>query len=178
MKNRHAGMLIIGIALLIGFLIWLFNKTLSRIVNENCSHGASCAMWDSIRFQTGVGIGLLVLVLLVGIYIAFFAKDNVNVREIHRIKIIKDSSAHIEGKEQRGKKEKDILNKKAESLEGDEKVLFEIILRSEGSVFQSQIIKETGFTKVRVTRILDRLEGKGIIERKRRGMTNVVLLRH
>lgn len=37
---------------------------------------------------------------------------------------------------------------------------------------------KTGLTKVKVTRILDRLEGREIIERKRRGMTNVVILKH
>ena len=32
--------------------------------------------------------------------------------------------------------------------------------------------------KVKITRILDKLEGMGILERKRRGMTNVVILKH
>ncbi len=176
MKNRHAGMLIIGIALLIGFLIWLFNNTLSSIVNETCSHGPSCAMWDSIKFQTGVGIALLVLVLLAGVYIAFFAKDPVSVKEVHRIKVIKEVPVDKKGKkDDENKKE---FFKKTESLDGDEKIIFNIISESEGAVFQSQLINKTGFTKVKVTRVLDRLEGKGIIERKRRGMTNVVLLKH
>ena len=33
-------------------------------------------------------------------------------------------------------------------------------------------------TKVKVTRILDKLEGRGLVERKRRGMTNVVMLKN
>jgi len=38
-------------------------------------------------------------------------------------------------------------------------------------------VEETGFTKVKITRILDSLEGNGLIERKRRGMTNIIILR-
>ena len=44
-------------------------------------------------------------------------------------------------------------------------------------MFQSDIAEKTGFDKVKVTRVLDRLEGKQLIERKRRGMTNIVILR-
>jgi uncharacterized membrane protein len=52
-----------------------------------------------------------------------------------------------------------------------------IILRENGSVYQSDIVRETKQSKVKITRILDQLEGKGLIERKRRGMTNIVVLK-
>ncbi|RLE76927.1 MAG: transcriptional regulator, partial [Thermoprotei archaeon] len=35
----------------------------------------------------------------------------------------------------------------------------------------------TGFSKAKVSRILDKLEAMGLVERKRRGMSNIVLLR-
>ena len=35
----------------------------------------------------------------------------------------------------------------------------------------------TGFGKVKITRVIDRLEGKNLIERRRRGMTNVVVFK-
>ena len=44
-----------------------------------------------------------------------------------------------------------------------------------GSVYQSDIMKKTGFSKVKVSRVLDKLEQKGLLERKRRGMTNLVV---
>ena len=53
----------------------------------------------------------------------------------------------------------------------------EVLLREEGSVYQSDLIKETKLTKVKVSRVLDKLEGKGLIERKRRGMTNIIVLK-
>ncbi len=61
-------------------------------------------------------------------------------------------------------------------LEPDERKLVSIV-QSSGAIFQSELVEKTGFGKVKVTRILDRLEGKGVVERKRRGMTNVVVLK-
>lgn len=57
MRNRYVGIIVVGISLLIDFLVWLFNKSLSDIVNVSCSHGPTCPMWGSIRFQTNIGLG-------------------------------------------------------------------------------------------------------------------------
>src|SRR3989338_7898516 len=62
------------------------------------------------------------------------------------------------------------------TLDEEEKKIYGLIKLKEGSMYQSDLIKETGLTKVRISRILDKLEGRGIIERKRRGMTNIVVL--
>lgn len=59
----------------------------------------------------------------------------------------------------------------------DEKRIYEIAKSKGGSVFQTDLIKETGFSKVKITRILDRLENDEILERKRRGMTNIIVLK-
>ena len=44
-------------------------------------------------------------------------------------------------------------------------------------MFQSELVEKTGHTKVKMTRILDKLEAKGLIERRRKGMTNLVFLK-
>lgn len=62
-------------------------------------------------------------------------------------------------------------------LDEEEKKIYALLQQKEGSMYQSDLVKETGFTKVHITRILDKLEGKGILERKRRGMTNIVVVR-
>ena len=51
------------------------------------------------------------------------------------------------------------------------------ILENKGSIYQSELVNKTGFNKVKVTRILDSLESQNLIERKRRGMTNIVILK-
>jgi len=153
MKNKTVGYVIIGIAVLIGFIIYAFNKALTEIVNDTCSHGPECTMWTSINFQTNVSLGVMIAVILIGAYFIFFAKEK-SPKVIH-------------------KEEKFDLKEFTE----DEKILLQEIINSEGTIFQSELTEKTGMNKVKITRILDRLEGKGKIERKRRGMTNVVILR-
>ena len=62
-------------------------------------------------------------------------------------------------------------------LDDDEKKIYGLLKQNEGSMYQSDIMKELEFSKVQTTRILDKLESKKIIDRKRRGMTNIVVLR-
>lgn len=59
-------------------------------------------------------------------------------------------------------------------LEGEEKKAYDLITK-EGMIFQSELAEQLQLSKVKVTRILDKLEGKGLIERRRRGMTNAVV---
>jgi uncharacterized membrane protein len=67
--------------------------------------------------------------------------------------------------------------KKLKGLEGDERDVFNTIIEENGMIFQSTLMEKTGLSKVKVTRVLDKLENKKLVERKRRGMTNVVVLR-
>jgi len=61
-------------------------------------------------------------------------------------------------------------------LNSEEKKIYELVNDS-GSIYQSDLMKKTDFSKVKITRILDKLENKDLIERKRRGMTNIVVLK-
>ena len=67
--------------------------------------------------------------------------------------------------------------KTAKDLGEEEAKVYEIILNANGMVFQNEIVDKLQYSKVKVTRLLDRLEIKGLIERKRRGMTNIVILK-
>src|SRR3989344_6263733 len=69
MRNRSVGLLIIGIAGLIGFIVYLFNKALVDIVNATCTHGEECTMWQTIEVQSMIGIGIIVFVVFIGIYL-------------------------------------------------------------------------------------------------------------
>lgn len=74
-------------------------------------------------------------------------------------------------------RKKSNLNRLVKGLHEEEKKVYQIISDSDGSVFQNDIIAKTGFSKVKVSRILDRLETKDIVERRRRGMSNLVVLK-
>lgn len=60
-------------------------------------------------------------------------------------------------------------------LEGDEKLLFGNIVDIDG-ILQRELIQKTGFSEPKVSRLLDRLEGKGLIVRQRDGMGNRIFL--
>jgi uncharacterized membrane protein len=172
MRNRYVGIIVVGISLLIGFLVWLFNKSLSDIVNDSCSHGPTCPMWGSIRFETNIGLGLMVFVVIVGLYLIFFARDDPSIiKEVHHeTRIVKEQ---VKPK----KLDKEHFKNVLKDLDSETRSVLEKIIENNGSMFQSQLVEDLGLTKVKITRILDRLEGKGLIERKRRGMTNIVLLK-
>lgn len=61
-------------------------------------------------------------------------------------------------------------------LPKDERRVYELV-KEAGSCFQSDLVRETENSKVKVTRLLDKLEQKGLVERKRRGMTNIIFLK-
>jgi uncharacterized membrane protein len=61
-------------------------------------------------------------------------------------------------------------------LKPEEKKVMNLILK-EKTIFQADVSEKTKFSKVKITRILDKLESKDYIERKRRGMTNIVILK-
>lgn len=168
MKNRIVGFLIIGIATLIGFIIFSFNSALTNIVSTACSHGISCPMWETIDFQTNVSLAIMSLTIIIGIYLIFFGKEE---KIITRIKKIKEQA-----KPKRITKEN--YRKIMEDLNKDEKQVFESVIEAQGSIIQSNLVDKTKFSKVKVTRILDKLEGRGLIERKRRGMSNIIILKH
>jgi len=70
------------------------------------------------------------------------------------------------------------FNKVLTTLSIDEKTVFEKLIDAQGSIFQTELVEKSGFNKVKVTRLLDKLEGRNLIERKRRGMSNIVILKH
>ena len=168
MKNRIVGIVIVGISALIGFIIFSFNRALSSIIDTACTHGTVCPMWGTLKAQTNISIGIVFFIVIIGVYLIFFGKEEKIVREVQTVKqqikpheITKENYEKIMGK-----------------LNSDEKTVLEKIIESKGTIFQSELVDKTDFNKVKVTRILDKLEGMGVIERKRRGMTNVVILKH
>ena len=74
-------------------------------------------------------------------------------------------------------KEKTKIKQSLKSLQNDERKIYDLIINSDGFMFQNDLMSKTGFSKVKISRILDKLEMKGIVERRRRGMANIVVLK-
>ena len=164
LKNRNVGLLLIVLGGVISLIIYMFNKVLVEIVSSSCSHGPTCPMWGSIVLQTRISTILALVIFALGIY--FFLEE-----------IITKKLANKKRKKSKKKTNKSTTKRINSKLTSEEKKIFDEISKNDGASFQSQIVEGTGFNKSKVTRILDRLEGRGIIERRRRGMTNLVLLK-
>ncbi|MBU0467092.1 MAG: MarR family transcriptional regulator [Nanoarchaeota archaeon] len=157
MENKKVGYLLLGISIIIIFIIFLFNNAMKEIVIGQCGpvHGPTCEMNKTIEQQTYLSLGIVaVLIIIAGILISSKPKERIILRKVHP-----------------KKKKIDIS-----SLKPEEKQVFKLIQETK-AIFQSDLIDKLGFGKAKMTRVIDRLEGQGLVERKRRGMTNIVVLK-
>src|SRR3989344_1809655 len=159
MENKNVGYLLLGVSIIIISIIFLFNSALKQIVNESCTMAGheSCTMYDTISQQTYLSLGIAGLLIIVSLVLIFS-------KQTERI-IVKTI------KEKKVKRKVDTSDFKPE-----EKQVLNLIKENK-TIFQADLIEKTGFGKAKMTRIIDRLEGNGFVERKRRGMTNVVVLK-
>ena len=161
MENKNVGYMLLGISVLIIIIIFMFKNVLTSFVDSSCpiAHGGDyCPMYDTINQQTYLALAIVGVLISVSL-VLIFSKP--------REKVI------VKTKTVEKKLEKKVIDIKG--LKPEEKRVFEIIKENK-TIFQADLIEKTGFGKAKMTRILDRLEGKGFVERKRRGMTNVVVL--
>jgi uncharacterized membrane protein len=160
MKNRNVGFLIIGLSLIIAMIIFIFNTGMTSIVKETCTHGPTCTMYDTIKTQTYLSLSIAGVIFLLGIFF-IFAKENEKV-------ILKTKTRTIQEK-------KKPIN--LQGLDAKEKHALKIIQEENGAIFQASLMEKMNIGKVGLTRLLDKLEAKQLIERKRRGMNNIVVLK-
>ena len=156
MRNRNVGFLVVGISIIIGIIVWIFNLGLKNIVSQTCSHGSTCTMYDTISLQTYISLGVAGLILIIGIFLIFWKPDEKIV-----VKKYKEKRRKID----------------LSGFEKDERAVIEILEKENGAMFQSNLMEKLGIGKVGMTRLLDKLEAKQVIERKRRGMNNIIVLR-
>ena len=160
MENKNVGYLIIGVSIIIIFIIFLFNNAMKQILAEGCpaSHGGySCPAYKTINQQTYLSLAIVGILIIIGLIMVISKqKEKIIIKKV---------------KEKAPKKE---IN--TSSLKPEEKQTLSLIQKNK-AIFQADLIEKTGFGKAKMTRIIDRLEGQGIVERKRRGMTNIVVLK-
>jgi len=63
------------------------------------------------------------------------------------------------------------------TFKDDDQKIYKAIIDSDGIIEQSELPEKTGISKSNVSRTLDRLESRGLVEKRRRGMGNTVLLK-
>src|SRR3989344_6870410 len=159
MENKNVGWLIIGISAVIIGIIYLFNNAMKNIIMQGCplfKEGIYCPALGTITQQTYLSLAIVGVLVIIGIILIF-------TKPLEKI-IIKNI------KEKKVEKKIDLSKFRPE-----EKKVFSMI-KEHGAIFQADLIEKSGFGKAKISRIIDRLEGNGLVERKRRGMTNVVVL--
>lgn len=61
-------------------------------------------------------------------------------------------------------------------LEGSQRAIVSCLAKSQGSATQSAITRDTGLSRVKVSRSIAHLEAKGVVTKRPEGMTNIVEL--
>src|SRR3989339_775468 len=153
MENKNVGGLIVGIGLVIGLMVLIFNTILKDLIYSTCTHGPTCGMYDTLSIQTWISLSIVAIIIIM------FTKPKEKI--VIQTKTIKE------------KKKK--LN--LENLDQDEKKVIKLLQEENGGMFQADLMEKLEIGKVKATRLLDKLEAKQLIERKRRGMNNLVVLR-
>jgi len=155
MKNRNVGYLIVGIAIVMAIIVFLFNNVIKENIGLTCSHGPTCSMYSDLNVQTWISLVVVAIVLIIGLFL-IFAKESERIV----VKKVKEKKKPIS----------------LEGLDSRERQVVKLV-QQEGAIFQAALMEKLGIGKVGLTRILDKLEAKQIIERKRRGMNNIVVLK-
>ncbi len=156
-NTKQIGILIIAISLVLLFAIIPLSFKLAEIGMSQCVHAtnAACSITGHIPMESYVGVTSIILLAGFGAFLMFKVQKSEKLDK-EMLRKIKENEKH---------------------LGGDEKSVYQVISDSSGALFQSEVVEKSGFGKVKVTRILDKLEAKGLIERRRRGMTNMILLK-
>ena len=160
MENKTLGLVLVVISIVMFILTSSFTVEINKSMSAGCegcsAPGETCPHEGNLPWQSYTGFSVSFLVLVLGLYMIVSGG--------------REKLAELK----RGQETKKLVK----TLNKDEKRVFELISESDGVMFQSELVEKAEFPKVKVTRILDRLEGKGLLERRRRGMSNVVVLKH
>jgi uncharacterized membrane protein len=159
LSAKHLGVLLLGLSLLLFIVFASTTLEMIKASEQQCREvcgidmDTACPHASSIPLQSYIGFTLASVVAVVGVLVLLSGNRY---------------------REQLTERQK-MLEQELAALKGDEKTVFKAILDADGAIFQSELIDKTGFSKVKVTRLLDKLEARGLVERRRRGMTNLVL---
>ncbi len=153
------GIALLAIAAALSFVVFSYTQDLIQLqllLHKSCDLPIELCPARQIPPESMAGGVLAALLAFLGLY-TLWSSRRVSAQKIQQTKT-HDQAIH--------------------TLLPEEKTVYDTLCAADGTAFQSDLVEKTGLDKVKVTRILDRLEGKGLVERKRRGMSNVVILKH
>ncbi|UCC91440.1 MAG: MarR family transcriptional regulator [Candidatus Aenigmatarchaeota archaeon] len=156
-NTKYVGAVLIILSLALFLIMYNFSQTMLEIIDSG--EIGSCQSYEvcphvMVLNQAYLGYFLALVIFIIGVFMLIFG----------------GKQERIEG----GKSKWENISK---TLTGDEKSMYETLMGSEGVMFQSELVEKSGFPKAKVSRILDKMEARGLLEKRRRGMTNAVVLK-
>lgn len=161
---KKIGILMIIVAVLVAVLgVWLkvFND---KIADVQYNQTGTCFLPDGTCLHTTAdsimysAIGIAVFIAAIGVYLVLRKKESQ--KDVK--KMPEEEKKPIEA---------------PKSLTSEAKSIHDIISQADGAILQGELVAKSGMDKVKVSRILDKLEMQGLIERRRHGMSNLVVLK-
>jgi uncharacterized membrane protein len=156
-NTRYVGVILIILSLILFLIMYNFSNTMLEIIDSG--EIGSCQAYETcphvmVLNQAYLGYFLALVIFIIGVFMLIFG-----------------------GKPERAEGGKGRWENVLKTLAGEEKDVYEKIVGADGVIFQSDLVEKLGFPKAKVSRILDKMEAKGLLERKRRGMANAVVLK-
>ena len=153
-SGKQIGIIIIIFSLILLALMISITEQLNQSIHSECVCGPGvCPMTSNLPIQSYIGFTAVIILAGFGAFLIL------NTRRIEAIQTgIRREFENV-----------------IKTLTNEEREIYESIKNADGVLFQGDLVEKSGFSKVKITRILDRLEAKKLIERRRRGMTNLVL---
>lgn len=157
-NTRYVGAILIILSIALSLIMYNFLSTMLGMIDSGQVSG-SCSAYETcphiaVLNQAYVGYGLSAIIFAIGVFLIVYG-----------------------GKPEKPEGGKTNWDKVLKTLAGDEKLVYQKIADAGGVMFQSELVEQSGFPKAKVSRILDRLEAGRMVERKRRGMANAIVLK-
>lgn len=148
-KNKFIQLWLI-ISIITGFAVILFFSI--TYMNDSLLCDVDCRIKNEVSLS-------LVLLSLFGMFVGSLTYYFISERYEKRItQIKKDASATYK------------------FLDADQKKILKNLVELKGKATQSELVKNTGYSRVKVSRCLKQMESRKIIEKTKNGMTNEVRL--
>ena len=164
MQNKKLGIIIIILALVVGFvLFYLIEGLQAEKELLLCNPSADCITISKTIDISHIAVGVIAAIATLGIYLIFFSKG--------------DEAILKRLEEEKNKKlEQDKLNIICKVLDENEARVLKAIKEQDG-VSQHTLRLRTDLSKAKVSQILTSFEKKGLIKREKKGKSLSVYLK-
>lgn len=175
MNQRHLGVILILVAIIMGVFVHIIGERESRYIIDFEASNGTCFLEDGTCLHeestkiSAFGWSISLILLIIGLYLTFFDTTQKHLLD-HTIKVSEalESAKKIE-------KEKDEFSAFLAGFTEDEQKVLRAVKEQEG-IQQSTLRYRTDISKTSLSLMLKSLEDRKIISKKNAGKTNEIYL--